>query len=229
VDVKENHNKFIEQLIASFEKKKCKQKSYSWRELAKQLGFSQAFLSNILKGNKSFPLSRVDLLIQVLDLDGFSKRRLMSSLVETHFEKMKSESENLKEFLDSRDERDEVKPSIFTEIPSDSIDLFHRWYIPVLLDLVPTQHFALDIKWISKTIGISQYEAEWAWNFLIKEELVRQDENDKWIKCSNKLRLSSNQSVKQIRNFYSEMFKKAQSVMSAQTDEASFKRRHIMG
>lgn len=222
-------DKFIEQLIASFEKKKWKKPSYSWRLLASQLGISHAFLSNVLNEKKSFPLNRLDLLIELLELDAFGKRRLLSAFLESRLNKMKEESSSLNSFLTERLDTEPAEPSVFSEIPHEKVELFQKWYLPVVLDLVPTANFKLDFEWISKTIGISKYEATWAWQYLESAGLVIKDASGRWCKVADKLRMPTGSSLKQMQLFYKQIFSKAQTLMETRTDDDSFRQRLIMG
>lgn len=80
--MKKNNDPFIMQMKASFERMAKKYIGYSWRRLAKKIGISHSFLLQIIKGTKKFPAERIDLLVEALELDEFSKSRILNSYLE---------------------------------------------------------------------------------------------------------------------------------------------------
>jgi uncharacterized protein (TIGR02147 family) len=192
-------------------------KKFTWHSLAKKLKISKSYLSQILSGKKNFPADRLDLLIEMLELDELGRHNLLTAFVEEELQRIQVESKYCKQYFERTGFTNEIQNNHLAELNVEAMDLFDHWYHTALLDLVQTVNFKLDFKWIATRLNISVTLAEMSWNFLLNKGYVVKAQSNKWEKVQAKFRMvdgdkprpSEKEIIKTRLRYYSQMMEKA--------------------
>lgn len=205
---------------------------FSHRALAKKLGISHSFLSALLTEKKKWPLDLLDKMVEVLDLDELSLNQLGAAILEIQLTELKTNSKLMRVFLKKK-HSDIFKTPLqilhkYSEIPQNKLNILSHWYFIPILDLCTCDNFQLDFKWISAKLGITPYEAEFAWNFLITKGFVIK-QNNQWIKSDKNIRIPTQSSQSLVQKHHHEMILKGISSMNENRDTQSFSHRLIAG
>lgn len=195
-------------LDAHFKRKK-KVRGYSLRALARDLGVSAPFMSNVLSGKKPIPLKKLDSLVRLLDIDPQTHQEIRSQLLVT--------------------ERPLAPGPISEWQPSEikHLSILRQWYFLALLEMTSCEGFKNDPLDIGSKLGISPKSVEVALRELVFTGLLK-EENGSLSKTTRYLRLGSSQSLDDIRRFHRQMLEKAGETL-CKTDAADFERRLITG
>lgn len=206
-------------LEEAFKRKKKLVPGFSKSMLARDLGVSAAFISNIFNGKKLPPKDRLDRLIYLLEIDTHSKNQLIKSIL---IENQKNQS--IKEFVQEVPKA-ELKRNSIAHRYGDNF-LSQWWFIAVLesLSLIKKNDPIDEMK---KRLGLS--DAQWndAIKILKMEGLIEETE-DGLKKVEAHLYLPTARTKKTIRNFHSQMIQKSLDELQ-KTDEMDFQRRLITG
>lgn len=224
-------NKINTIIKKSLLRKKQENPLLSLRFLAKQMGVKHSFLSEILSGKKKWPLKLLDEVIDILDMDDLNKNILSELLFDEIFKELAKKSKLLKMIRKNRNSLSEGKREIhetFKEEPSTTTSLIGRWYFIALLDLVTCEDFQFNFSWISKRLGISLYEAEYAWNFLLTKNYIS-NINGRWKKTDQHLRIPTTSSQPQVRTYHRAILAKAMDTLNSdKTSQNDFNGRLII-
>lgn len=220
--------KFTSQLLASIHRKQKKNPKFSLRLMAKNLGLSHSFLSQVLSGKKQFPIDRIDSLIEVLELDDFAKRRLLENIIDSQIDDWKSKSKYLGDHLELAIQKTKPSVRVYEEIPPSKMSLINPWYNMALLDLVESHDFQVNYPWISTRLHISPFQAQAAWTFLVDNKFVVQ-ENEQWKKTDLYLRMPVTRSSEPIRQHYLQILQKVEDQLKRKVTDEDLKRRLIIG
>lgn len=207
------------------DRKKTKNGGYSLRALARDLGKSPSYMSQVLSGHRRLSADLYADLADKLELDGMARRNLSLSVI-NESDLPTEVKEDLKLSLDKVDAEEEY--SRYEESAYLEFDILRHWYCVAILDLPSLSNFEPSIGWISKFLNISPYEAETTVQKLFSLGLLK-EENGCWIKAKFKLRFSSTSSKTSIRLFHQQMMEKAIVELRTQTTDESFQRRLITG
>lgn len=222
------HAKFTSQLLASIHRKQKRNPKFSLRLIAKKLGVSHSFLSQILSGKKQFPIDRLDALIEVLELDEFGQRRLIENLIDAQIDEWKTKSKALGEHLKVATSKLSPSVRVYEEVPSSKMSLVNPWYTMAVLDLVESQNFFVNFEWIAKRLGISPIEAQSAWTYLVTHQFVVESDGH-WKKNDPYLRIPVIHSNEMIRQHYLQILKKIEHQLQKKTSETDRNQRLIVG
>lgn len=209
----------------SISKKKKDNSSFNLRFLSKKLKISHTFLSDLLNGNKKWPLDLLDEVVDILEMDDLNKNKLSEFLISDVLKDLRKKSKllrsiNLNFNSNSNSNSQSISEKVdfierFDEEPPESTSLLNQWYFIALLDLSTCSDFVLDFKWISKRLGITPYEAEFAWNCLVSQKYVSLI-NDHWQKTNQLIRVPTVNAQQRIQNYQKVMLNKALSFLHAQ-------------
>jgi uncharacterized protein (TIGR02147 family) len=197
-------NEFDQLIKKLIDVRKQKDPTFSIRKMAAEIGVSHVFLVNALNGKGQLPVEYFDRIVRVLQVDSFTERRLVHSFLRVNLKDLTSKSASIKKF--SKATRSdfsafgEPEPSIppsdsdlaVDQILAEKLSLFSPWYIPVLLDLVATENFSDEPSWMARRLGITKYEAEYAWRFLKDKKLVQLNPQGCWQKTNRNLHQPTN-------------------------------------
>ena len=201
-----------------FERKKVTRPKYSLRALARDIGVSPSFLSDILSGRKKIPKSRIGDFVKHLDMDEIGCLQLKKSLGGT--------DNNRKDEGLASDDKDFLRDYFL--LPKNQYSLLRHWYYVVILDLTTMKGFKSDVDWISQKIGISKIETELAIETLLRLGVLKKN-SGQLQKTNKKLRLPTKNSQSEVRQFHQQMIKKAYDELQKKTDEKSFNDRLMTG
>lgn len=116
----------------------------------------------------------------------------------------------------------------YSEIPKNKLNLLSHWYFIPLLDLSTCVNFQLDFKWIGTQLGITAYEAEFAWNFLVTKGFIIK-QNNRWIKSDKDIRIPTRASQSMVQGYHQEMILKGINHMIENRESQAFSQRLIAG
>lgn len=139
----------------------AKNPQYSLRAFANFLNLDSGTLSAILKGKRSFPLTKIDSAIHSLELTPLDKREFKDSIIAYR-------NDASKRRLSSRKtERETVLVS-----EADYFHIISEWEYPAIITMMELEEFQLSSKWISSRLGISEERASGVLNNLEKTDLI---------------------------------------------------------
>ncbi|MGE9745943.1 TIGR02147 family protein [Bdellovibrio bacteriovorus] len=207
-------------LSDAFRRKQSSHKGYSQRALARDLGVSAAFVTNVLNGKKMPPRDRLPSLIRILELDVFEQKALSKAML------MQSEtSKTIRDFLSEElvlksKERKAVGSSTNYHF------LSKWWYIAVLEGLSLTGRQATP-KYLQKRLGLTDLQFQEAITVLLREGLI-DSTGTGYRKKTDHIYVPTGRSKKSIREFHNQMIQKAQEELKRASEE-DFARRLISG
>lgn len=210
-------------LDTQFHRKKAAQPGYSVRALARDLGVSPSFASQVLTGKKRFPARLVGRAIKVLDMDGEKARELKKAcLPEAIKDEAVAPNSTETQLL-----RDQMK-NRWSEVSKDKLRALRHWYYVALLDLTTCRDYDGTARFIADRLGLAEPTVEVAMRELTELGLLTMHEG-KLVKSAREIRMGSARSLTDIRRFHAQMLDKAKQVMLEQTSDADFARRLITG
>jgi uncharacterized protein (TIGR02147 family) len=207
------------------ERKKSRSLGYSMRALARDLGRSPAFISQVFSGKRRLSSELFAQLADILEIDSLARRQLSIALTMTSDLPAEVKAD-LQASLESGAGSEEY--ARYEESNLKDFDLLRSWYSVAILDLVSLKNFKPDLNWIAEKIGISVYQASTAVADLFKAGLLR-EEKGQWFKTKFKLRFSTKASKEAVRSFHRQMMEKALKELTTKTDAESFSKRLIAG
>jgi len=210
-------------LTAYFKRKQSKNKAYSLRALARDLGKSPSFVSQILNGKRKASPELLTSLADLLDLDPMAKQQLGLALV-LH----SALPEEIKETYKNSQTEGREEYAAYQESSFVDFDVLQHWYYVAILDLCSLVGFQPEARWIGKTLGISEDQAEAAIADLFAKGLLQKNPEG-WKKAAFKLRFSTTASRHLVRSYHRQMIEKSLVELNEKTDADSFKNRLITG
>lgn len=176
--------------------------AFSLRALARRLGVSHAYLSQVMNGKKTLSAKRAVEFGQILGLD------------ETFVAAAIKEKKNR-----------ETGQAYFLEI--ERFKLLTQWYHIAILDLTTVKGFRSDAKWIARKLGITIVQTKAALERLDRLGLLTM-QNGEWVKVADKITFGDDAPKRAVREFHCQMIRKALELHETATD-AGFDRRDISG
>lgn len=184
---KMNHSDFRKFLQDELISRCKKNKGYSLRAFARQMGVNHATLSCLLAGKRTLTKAAIVKLSKALNL---SSKQIDQFL---HFHESTSQN------------------SVMTEHQILTIETFtaiSEWHYAAILELTHVTNFQPEIKWISASLGITIAEARDAVDRLVRLELLEIN-GDKWIDTSRNIttNLTNNFTSAALRQLQSKILK----------------------
>lgn len=216
-----NSQKVAQLLQAAFKRKKMVNSRYSRSSLARDLGVSSAFVTNLFTGKKFPPKNRIQDLARLLEMDINERNELVQAYSVT-----KESSDSYRRLL----KQAMTSPSRISErrkVVGIAPSLLDRWYYLAVLEALATS-FGSDEEQIASRLGISKKQMTEAVSILERLKMIS-SANGLWIKNQPHLFVSTGRSQKDIRHFHSQMITKAQMELTGKTLDADFHRRLITG
>lgn len=221
-------NQIVTQLKISIKRKQKKNPQYSLRLLARRIGLSSSFLSQVLSGKKNFPIERLDSLVQELELDEFAQGRMFDAIVDAQRQQWSEQSETMAKLIGTAFPSKKKKVRVYNEVPSSKMNLLNPWYNAALLDLISSEDFQVDFSWMARRLGITPQQAHAAWSFLKDNQFIIEHEG-RWKKDEQYLRIPVKNSSASLREHYREILAKIDQQLKTKTSPSDVKRRLIIG
>lgn len=207
-------------LSDAFTRKQGAHKGYSQRALARDLGVSAAFITNVLNGKKMPPRDRLPSLIRILELDVFEQKALSKAML------IQSEtSKTIREFLSE----ELVLKSKERKIVGSQTN-FHflsKWWYIAVLEALSLSGRKVTAKSIQKRLSLTELQFNEAITILLQEGLI-EETPEGYKKKNDHLYYPTGRSKKSIRDFHGQMIQKAQEELKKASEE-DFARRFITG
>lgn len=195
-----------------FEIKKKSVPRFSVRRLARDVGVSATFMSQILRGKKPLPYAMVDDLARALDIDSEAVARLKQEYIP---EELRSPSgEALSDWLPGE---------------KKEFSLLRQWFYVAILEYTQCLDADLAAEKIALRFGLSAETVRVVLRDLEAMGAIEMTASGKLKKKKQFLRLAGATSKAEIRNFHSQMLKRASETMLQDTSERAFSRRQISG
>ncbi|MEZ4741665.1 MAG: TIGR02147 family protein [Bdellovibrionota bacterium] len=160
------------QILRGKLEERCQQNPrYSLRAFARDLKLSPSRLSEILSGKQGLSPNAAK---KVSDSLGFNRdeKSYFCDLVASMHARSRQEREAAKLRLKKFSHEDNVH-----QLKLDAFRIISDWYHLAILELINLKWFKNDTRWIAKTLGITEIEAELAIERLIRVQLlVRKDD-----------------------------------------------------
>lgn len=204
-----------------FRRKQEFNSSYSLRAFARDLGVSPSYVSAVLSGGKRPSIRMIERAIRVLELDESAEMALKRAVAaET------AHGQLLLENAPQRVVEDAVER--FRPLPKGKQSLLHRWYYVAVLDLITCSDFQSEPSWIARRLGISVDQVRESLFALERLGLI-QLEGATWTKVAARVRVATQQSQKEVRDFHRQMIEKSLQELTGNTDQDAFDKRLIAG
>lgn len=210
-------------LVEAFNRKKARNPAYSRSALARDIGVSSAFVSNVLAAKKNIPLDLYDKLCFALELDSLEKNQLTEAFIYEKSKKNKLLSDLQKNALSN-----ELTKANLRQSSEMSVNLLTHWYYLAVLEILSTTHSKNDQKDISQRLGLSEYQFKDAIDFLSSNKLITQ-KNGLWVKNESHLYFPVGRSKQSVRRFHKQMIEKAKLDLETKTSEEDFNKRTYLG
>lgn len=208
-------------LNKAFMAKKKVNPSYSQRALARDLGTSPVFVTNILTGKKNVPAARFKRIFKVLDMDITSQTELMRAAI--------------LESLPSNDLRNMAKLSLtkapsmekYTREESHKFGILKNWYTIAILNYIECSGLDQSNKNIADYFGLSIPQVTETIENLQVHGFIK-FENGRYQKTDQHSYFPTTKSNDDVRNFHKQMIQKSSSELS-KTSKEDFEKRLITG
>lgn len=211
-----------ELLKDAFKRKALRKSGYSQRALARDLGVSAAFVTNILTGRKFPPRLLVSRLLDILEMDSIEKQEYAKKLT---LEKEKSGQ--LSALLGATFQSSRAVRGARVNIAA-ARGFLSRWYNFAVLEIFSTPTASRGIEGIAKALGLKKHEVSDAVDILLREELITKTETG-YKKANDHLYIPTAKSRVEMRNLHAQMIDKAKAELLTKTSEYDFSRRLITG
>jgi uncharacterized protein (TIGR02147 family) len=196
---KQTPNEFLRVLYLE---KKAKNSAYSTHALARDLGVSQAYVSQLLSGKRKLTVTQAVKVCALFSLTPEKTKELLNSILKTSTKK----NQKLLRLLE--DEGKSSGKTLFSELQADRFLTIANWYHVAILELSKTNDFKDSPQWLSERLGISILESRDAMERLIRLGfLVRK--NTRLEKESDGIYFQTQKSEPAIRAFHKTMINKA--------------------
>lgn len=201
---------YREILKNEFEQRNLKNSRYSLRSFARDLGLSPSRLSEVLNGRYGLSRKASE---QIADRLSFSKteKERFCDLVDVDHARSKTK----KELARSRLKKSVLK---YKTMELDAFKIISDWHHLAILELTYLDEFTNDIKWISKTLGISPTAVETAIERLKKVGLLK-EKAGKLTSTEDFSSIGEDKPSHAIKNFHKQVMERALSALFVQNFE----------
>ena len=172
------------------EEKTKKNPQFSLRALARMVEISPAVLSRVLNGKRKLTFSLAVRIADALKMGPMERETLYSFYVSSQ-EQMPSEDVKVR------------------ELSIDCFNAMKECYHYGITQLLYTENFREDHKWMAKILGISELEVKLAVERLLRLEILDRDENGKLYRTSTHLTTSTDIASAGIRYFQKQILEKS--------------------
>jgi len=192
---------------------RCQQNGrYSLRAFARDLGLSPSRLSEILNKKQGLSPSAAIGVAEKLGFRGDEKDRFCDLVSSVHA-RSRQEREAAKLRLKKYSHEDETH-----ELKMDAFKVISDWYHLAILELVSLRWFKNDTRWIGRTLGITEIQADLAIERLIRVKLLEKN-GSKLIALKGPGLIPGGVPSESIKKFHSQILDQAKEAMVVQSIE----------
>lgn len=198
-----------------YQRKKVKNSNLSLRSIARLMGISPSYFSEILGGKKNIPTNKLKEILETLDIDEFAALYLKNCL----------KNEGHKDFIMT----DEDFLNLYREFNADEFHVFKEWYYIPLMELTTLSNFVHDNEWMAKKLNISEAEVGVALFHLKKAGYLNLQ--DGTLKKTNKqliYQVKGSEKIALAQNYHRNMISRSLKEFEKNGPE-DFKRRTVVG
>lgn len=210
----------VDILSEAFSRKKKMSPLYTKSALARDLGVSSAFISNIFKGSKEIPSSKLDRLIYLLEMDDSTKQSFLKLRLIEKEKNVTTENLIKSGFSNSSNERDLIPLA-------KGSDLLKKWWYIVVLESLATINEKNNVDQTRLSLNLSSLQWNEAVAVLLREELIEQGEYY-YQKKKDNIYIPNARSKNEIRLFHEQMIDKSKNELLKQ-ELSDYERRLISG
>ncbi len=197
--------------------------AYSMRAVARDLGVTHGYLSQVLSGKKMLSFKRAVQFTQFLKMNEVQAHLFLNAVA---LESMRDRE--CRAFLEkSMSQQPAAQISEFALLEVDRFRILSEWYHIAILDLTLVKQFKPDAAWVSKELGITTDQVKSAVARLERLGLLEISAGQ-WTKTTAKLAIPTTYSDRAIRDFHEQMIDKAREVLQS-SDPQDFAARDISG
>jgi transcriptional regulator with XRE-family HTH domain len=196
--------------------------SYSLRALARDLDWSQSYVSEVFAGKKRPTPERLDTLCRQLGMDAYASLQCREAYAQ--------EAYGLPP--ETRAPRPARKARGANEWRPESLEdagLLSKWLNLALLDLVDCEGFRRDPAWIGRRLGVQTSAAQASLEWLLERGYLNEDEDGRISRSQRRIRISAGKSQPEIRRLHRQMIELALQALVDPAAARSFDRRLITG
>lgn len=212
-------NKIAKILYGAYLRKKSSSPHYSQSALARDVGVTPAFMTNILKGKKIPPLKRLDALCKRLELDVAERAYLTKVLV------LKPGAKDTKKYQELLGDHKILNRKIAEKNNSNFLS---KWWNVAILEGLTLQPPYNTATYLKKSLRLTQKQWDEAIECLRQADLVV-EENGELKKKDLHTYFSSGRTKKEFRDFHEQWILKAREQLLNKTSDEDFKKRLITG
>jgi uncharacterized protein (TIGR02147 family) len=194
-----------------YQRKKTRNQNLSLRAMARIMGISPSYFSEILNGKKNIPTHKLKNILETLDIDDFAALYLKNCLRQ---EGHRDYSISDEDFLD-----------LYRDFNEDDFNIFKEWFYVPLMELTTLSNFINDNTWMAKKLGISEAEVGVA-IFHLKKAKYLTNENGKLTKTDKQLIYKVKNPQKRAQTYHKNMILKGTEQFERNTQQ-DFERRAI--
>lgn len=194
-----------------YQRKKSRNNNLSLRSIARIMGISPSYFSEILNGKKNIPTNKLKEILSILDIDDFAALYLKNCL----------KQEGHKDYTMT----DEDFLNLYRDFKEDDFNIFKEWFYIPLMELTTLSSFVNDNTWMAKKLGISEAEVGVA-IFHLKKAKYLTVEDGKLTKTNKQLIYKAKNPQKMAQTYHKNMILKSTEQFEKNTQE-DFDRRAI--
>lgn len=206
-------------LLKYLDKKKSSTPGFSLRSLARRMDLSPSFLSRVFAGKKPIPYALMLRLAKQLDIEP----ELLSVIKEAHQHAVDGEQAPRKGRAKMQSPLED-----WDLAGKNDLAILRQWFYLPILEMMSLADYDGSVSMIAERLRIAPTTAAITVRELIALGLLT-EKDGRLGKVNRKLRFGSAKSLREIRQFHSQMLGKAQEELRDFTEEADFARRLITG
>lgn len=214
-------NPISEILKQNFNKRKRASPGFSARAMAKKMGISQAYVSQILNGARMLPPEMLNPFCDILDIDAERKELLSIAILEKQgWSKKPSKS------LRHSDISLKAHTANWVAAPVKDLSLLDDWHALAVLETTQLEDYDGSVDFLQKRLGFGRAQVDSLVKTLSTRGFLKMVDG-KLVKKNSLLEMQSGKTKKSIANYHKAVMKKAQSLMDEANSDEDLLRRLI--
>jgi uncharacterized protein (TIGR02147 family) len=209
-------------LKLAFSRLKKQNPAISIRGMALKLNISHAFLSKVIAGKAAVPEARLKDIIKIFQLDPFATKELKDAMIANL-----AATEKIEKLLQREKTKKKRAIEVFEERPAKHLTVLANWYELPILEYLTCEGVNKDTDSIADSLSIKASAVIQALKKMEEANLVAKDENGEWKKISTYLRFPAHTPSAVLRNYYTDVLKRATEELG-KTSQEDYDRRLLI-